>query len=529
MKLNVHAEQHEVRPSMEIFRFRSVGGDERRWLNRELQAKVEELESCYAAYKLSRARRRNQTEDFGDSVKFDGDLLLKMVDDLERNLKLSQSEVSKGRAYEDYAARRGAKLREEEVGWKGRQRRKELEAMENRFEESWVELKTKGREGSRLENKEVVLSCCGAIDDSLKNHEEDSSTSARSSPKSSSKNINLDSPTASPQSLPSFSPSARSNTATNCAPSQISKSAANLHELKDPSSDNSRDNSNLTLSEFSEEQKQRMEHSKSSTVLEVRSSIDKPSELETFVTESVGETEDMMNQQQILIAENDGFERQIVEEEAPISHIELDGEEPRPSEESGTCDVNSERTEISRHQEEADDELVDASKLNSSLDSEKESSNHPEERNAGEAADAARARKKWVIAEKTTIANGNSSNKLLKDVVKQFKKFIKLGRKGKNTHNAVSVSASAASTSGGDEDIKRGRRHVLKLSSEHLKKSRNDYSVPDHVVGLHEGKIFARQDIKSMEADQLERFPKCKFIHRLMKPKRKPICFTSSL
>lgn len=159
MKLTVPTEQHEVRPSMEIFRFRSVGGDERRWLNHELEAKVEELESFYAAYKLSKVRRRNQTEDFCGSVKFDGDLLLKMVDDLEQNLKLTQSEVSKGRAYEDYAARRGAKLREEEVGWKGRQRRKELEAMENRFEENWVELKTKGREGSRVENKEVFLSC----------------------------------------------------------------------------------------------------------------------------------------------------------------------------------------------------------------------------------------------------------------------------------------------------------------------------------------------------------------------------------
>ncbi|XP_042425223.1 uncharacterized protein LOC122012678 [Zingiber officinale] len=482
MMLNVHAEQHEVRPSMEIFRFQSVSRDERRWLNHELQAKVEELESFYASYKLSTARRRNQTEDFGESAKFDRDLLLKMADDLERNLKLSQSEVSKGRAYEDYAARRGAKLREEEVGWKASQRRKELVAMENRFEERWVELKTKGREGSRVENKKE------AIDDSLKNHNLDSSTSARSPPKSSSKNINLDSPTASLQSLPSFpclskenmKPYARSNTATNSTPSQTSKSAANLDELK-----------------------QRMEHSKSSTVLEVRSSIDKPSELEN-VSEIA---EDMMNQQ-VFITENDGLERQIAEEEAFVSHIELDGEEPRPSEESGTCDFSSEKTEISRHEEEADGELVDASKLNSSLDSERESSN-PEVQNAGEAADAARARKKWVIAEKTTLATGNSFNKLLKDFVKQFKKLIKLGRKGKNTHNAVSVA--------------------LKLSSEHLKKSRNDYSVPDRIVGLHNGKIFPRKDIKSTKADQLERFPKCKFIHGLMKAKREPICGISSL
>lgn len=326
----------------------------------------------------------------------------------------------------------------------------------------------------------------GAIDDPLKNHKEDPSISARSP--TSSKSINLDPPTASLQSLPSFSclskenmkPSARSNTATNCTPSQISKNTSNLDELTDP-----------TLSKVSKEQKQRIDHSKPSTV-EVRSSIDKPSESETIDTKSVGETEDTMNQQ-ILIAENDVPERQIVEEEVPISHIELDGEEPRPSQESGTCDVNSEKTEISSHEEEADDELVDASKLNSSLDSEKESSN-PEEQNAGEAADAARARKKWVIAEKTTIATGNSSNKLLKDVVKQFKKLIKLGRKGKKTHNEVSVSMSAASASGGDDD-KKGRRHVLKLSSEHLKKSRNNYSVPAHVVGLHEGKIFPRQGL----------------------------------
>lgn len=324
----------------------------------------------------------------------------------------------------------------------------------------------------------------GAIDDPLKNHKEESSISARSP--TSSKNINLDPLTTSLQSLPSFSclseetikPSARSNTATNCTPSQISKNTSNLFESKDP--------------KVSKEQKQRIDHSKPSTVVEVRSSADTPSELETFDTESVGETEDTMNQQ-ILIAEHDVPERQTVEEEAPSSHIELDGEEPRLSQESGTCDVNSEKTEISSHEEEADDELVDVSNLNSSLDSEKESSN-PEEQNAGEAADAARASKKWVIAEKTTIATGNSSHKLLKDFVKQFKKLIKLGRKGKNTHNAVSVSMSAASASGVGDD-KKGRRHVLKLSSEHLKKSRNNYSVPAHVVGLHEGKIFPRQGL----------------------------------
>ncbi|KAG6505341.1 hypothetical protein ZIOFF_037696 [Zingiber officinale] len=76
----INRQQHEVRPSMEIFRFQSVSRDERRWLNHELQAKVEELESFYASYKLSTARRRNQTEDFGESAKFDRDLLLKMVD-----------------------------------------------------------------------------------------------------------------------------------------------------------------------------------------------------------------------------------------------------------------------------------------------------------------------------------------------------------------------------------------------------------------------------------------------------------------
>lgn len=123
-----------------------------------MHAKLEELESFYAAYKQSRARRSGrQAEDFGDLAEFDGDLLLKMVDELESNMKLSRSEVAKGRAYEDYAERRGAKLREEEVGWKGKQRRKEMEAMENRFEESWVKLKTRRRDAPKTAHKEVFI------------------------------------------------------------------------------------------------------------------------------------------------------------------------------------------------------------------------------------------------------------------------------------------------------------------------------------------------------------------------------------
>ncbi|XP_042392337.1 uncharacterized protein LOC121983786 [Zingiber officinale] len=458
MKLNVPPDRLEVRPSMEIFRFRSSCEDDGQWMNREMHAKLEELESFYAAYEQSRARRSgSQADDFGDSVEFDGDLLLKMVDELERNMRLSRSEVAKGRAYEDYAARRGAKLREEEVGWKGKQRRREMETMENRFEKNWVELKARRRDAPKTEHKEEP------VDNSIKKHKE------KPPPKSSSKNKNLDSSAASARSLPSFSslrkenlkPTARADikAANHYTPSRTgriparSKSTANLGESK-----------NLASSKVSKDQKRKtfargMERCKSSAVLE-----------EATIQNSI-EVEELRGR--------------AAAEETSIFHIELDGEEPRPSQESEICDDNLEKHEISKGEAEAGDELVDVSKSNSALDSEKEP---PEEKRAEEAAaaDASRARKKWAIAEKPSIATSNSSDNLLKDVAKQLKKLIKIGRKDRIASNVA--SASSDSGVGG---------------------------------GLKEDKIFPRQDqslsfsfsaspanIKLMEDDQSERFPK---------------------
>lgn len=269
--------------------------------------------------------------------------------------------------------------------------------------------------------------------------------------------------------------SARPDKAANQTPSRTgriparSKSTVNLGELKNLSSVNSRDDANLASSEVSKDQKRRtiargMERCKSSAVLEeakIENSLDEPRRLE------IAEVEEL-------------------QEETSIFHIELDGEEPRPSQESEICDANLEKHEISKCKAEADDELVDVSKSNSALDSEKET---PEEQRAVEAAaSASRARKKWVIAEKPSIATSNSSDNLLKDVVKHFKKLIKIGRKGRIASNIASVSSDSGG--GGDNE---GRRRVLKLSSEHLKKPNNDCSVPDRIAGLKEVKIFPGQ------------------------------------
>ncbi|XP_074587796.1 uncharacterized protein LOC141843643 [Curcuma longa] len=496
MKLNVPPDQLEVRPSMEIFRFRSACEDDRRWMNREMHAKLEELESFYAAYKQSRARRSgSQAEDFGDSVEFDGDLLLKMVDELESNMRLSRSEVAKGRAYEDYAARRGAKLREEEEGSKGKQRRREMETMENRFKENWVELKARRRDFPNTEQKEEP------DDSSSKKH------LTRNIPRSSSKNKNLDSSAAPARSPPSFSslrkenlkPPARPDKAANhYTPSRTgriparSKSTANLGELK-----------NLASYKVPKDQIQKrgtiargMERCKSSAVLDeatIENSIDEPRRLEASEIAGVEE-----------------LRGPAAAEETSIFHIELDGEEPRPSQESEICDANLEKHEISKCESEA--------KSSSALDIEKEP---PEEQRAVEAA-ASRARKKWAIAEKPSIATSNSSDNLLKDVAKQFKKLIKIGRKGRIASNVASASSdSGGGGGGGGVDDNEDRRRLLKLSSEHLKKPSNDCSVPDRIAGLKEAKIFPGQDqplsysfsaspanIQFMEADQSERFPK---------------------
>lgn len=273
--------------------------------------------------------------------------------------------------------------------------------------------------------------------------------------------------------------SARPDKAANQTPSRTgriparSKSTVNLGELKNLSSVNSRDDANLAPSEVSKDQKRRtiargMERCKSSAVLEeakIENSLDEPRRLEAS---EIAEVEEL-------------------QEETSIFHIELDGEEPRPSQESEICDANLEKHEISKCKAEADDELVDVSKSNSALDSEKET---PEEQRAVEAAaSASRARKKWVIAEKPSIATSNSSDNLLKDVVKHFKKLIKIGRKGRIASNIASVSSDSGGGGGDNED----RRRVLKLSSEHLKKPNNDCSVPDRIAGLKEVKIFPGQ------------------------------------
>lgn len=90
----------------------------------------------------------------GSLEKKRGDLLLKMVDDLEYNMKLSRSEIQRGRLYEKYAEKREAKLREE---WatKGDQRRAKMKVIESQLEESLARMPARKQDSAIRQGHQV--------------------------------------------------------------------------------------------------------------------------------------------------------------------------------------------------------------------------------------------------------------------------------------------------------------------------------------------------------------------------------------
>ncbi|GJW81897.1 hypothetical protein Tco_0145872 [Tanacetum coccineum] len=88
-------------------------------------------------------------------------------------------------------------------------------------------------------------------------------------------------------------------------------------------------------------------------------------------------------------------------------------------------------------------------------------------------ADAARMRKKWGIAQKSSPIANSSGLQSPKDLAKGFKRFLKFGRKNRHTDNLSDYIS--ATTSEGDDDTEDGR-DLANRSSEDLRKSRMGYS-----------------------------------------------------
>ncbi|XP_018681505.2 uncharacterized protein LOC103985371 isoform X1 [Musa acuminata AAA Group] len=528
-------DQLEVRPSMESFRFLDSTPDSstaRRRLHRELQM-------------------------VGSLEKKRGDLLLKMVDDLEYNMKLSRSEIRRGRLYEKYAEKREAKLREE---WatKGAQRRAKMKVIESQLEESLARMTARKqdsaiRQGHQFytlplaDSKSLLLKnsslvCQKAVksfekedlreqiqfsqtlldDGSLrstgskahfirhqtlvapipkhsKGHHPDSSRRRTKAEKLSAQSL----PDLSYLRKESMNPPARLSNdsipseSTACA--QSKSTTGFTSELQDP---------NFALSKFLKEQSQntitrRANGADNATsITELRASKD-------FETESKEDESEVMLNQQI----NQEPEQRKIEERASIFHLGSDSEETRSNQASGMCDIKSENNDTFRSIGEEDNVLAVASKFSSNL-----RPSHSCVEVASYSFESARVRKKWGVTEKPNLAT-NTSEKSLKDVAKQFKKLLSFGKKGKSAESGVKILAHA-SVAGGDDDMD-NHHEAAKIPSDDLKKPRNGYSAPAYVVGLHEGKIFPEQvqspscsistppaNMKLREDQEVEGFPK---------------------
>ncbi|GKB63439.1 hypothetical protein Tco_0919625 [Tanacetum coccineum] len=88
-------------------------------------------------------------------------------------------------------------------------------------------------------------------------------------------------------------------------------------------------------------------------------------------------------------------------------------------------------------------------------------------------ADAARMRKKWGIAQKSSPIANSSGIQSRKDMAKGFKRLLNFGRKSRHTDNLSDYIS--ATTSEGDDDTKDGT-DLANRSSEDLRKSRMGYS-----------------------------------------------------
>ncbi|URE03886.1 hypothetical protein MUK42_19777 [Musa troglodytarum] len=508
-------DQLEVRPSMESFRF---------------------LDSTPAS---STARRRLHLElqMVGSLEKKRGDLLLKMVDDLEYNMKQSRSEIQRGRLYEKYAEKREAKLREE---WatKGARRREKMKVIESQLEESLARMtarkqdsairhghqeKVKSFEKEDL-HEQIQFSQTLLDDGSLRSsgsnaHSTRHQTLGAPIPKH-SKRHNPDSARRrakavklSAQSLPDLSYlrkesmntptrlSKGSSPSESTACAQSNSTTGFTSELQDP---------NFALSKSLKEQSQKTITGRANGAGNTcATSITEPRASKAFETESKGDESEVMLNQQI----NQEPESRKIEERAPIFHLGSDSEETRSSQASEMCDTKSENYGTLRNLGEEDNVLAVASKFSSNL-----RPSHSCVEVASYSFESARVRKKWGVAEKPNLAT-NTSEKSLKDVVKQFKKLLTFGKKGKSAESAVKILAHA-SVAGGDDEMD-NHHEAAKIPSDDPKKPRNGYSAPAYVVGLHEGKIFPEQvqspscsistppaNMKLREDQELEGFPK---------------------
>ncbi|KAJ8504248.1 hypothetical protein OPV22_005134 [Ensete ventricosum] len=472
--------------------------------------------------------RRRLNRMAGSLDKKRGELLLKMVDDLEYNMKLSRSEIQRGRLYEKYAEKREAKLREEWLT-KGAQRRAKMKVIESQLEESLARMTARKQDSAiRYGHQEAVksfeeedlheqiqfsqsllndgsLTSTGSnahstghqtlvapIPEHSKRHNPDSSRRRTKAVKLSAQSL----PDLSYLGKESMKPPTRLSKGSSPSESTAcgqSKSTTGLtSELQDP---------NFALSEVLNEQSQNTitgrangaGNTSATSITELRAS--KASETESKEDES----EVMLNQQI-----NQEPERRRIEMRGSIFHLGSDSEETRSSQASGMCDIKSENYDTFRSiGEEEDDVLAVASKFSSNL-----RPSHSCVEVASYSFESARVRKKWGVAEKPNLA----TNTWEKSLVKQFKKLLTFGKKGK--------SADSAYVAGGDDDM--NNHHVAaKIPSDDLKKARNGYSVPAYVVGLHEGKIFPEQvqspscsistppaNMKLREDQELEGFPK---------------------
>ncbi|CAL9753841.1 unnamed protein product [Musa acuminata subsp. burmannicoides] len=506
-------DQLEVRPSMESFRFLDSTPDSstaRRRLHRELQM-------------------------VGSLEKKRGDLLLKMVDDLEYNMKLSRSEIRRGRLYEKYAEKREAKLREE---WatKGAQRRAKMKVIESHLDESLARMTARKQDSAiRHGHQEAVKSfekedlheqiqfsqtllddgslrstgsnahftrhqtLVAPIPKHSKGHHPDSSRRRTKAVKLSAQSL----PDLSYLRKESMNPPARlskdSSPSESTACAQSKSTTGFTSELQDP---------NFALSKFLKEQSQntitrRADGADNATsITELRVS-------KAFETESKEDESEVMLNQQI----NQEPERRKIEERASIFHLGSDSEETRSNQASGMCDIKSENNDTFRSIGEEDNVLAVATKFSSNL-----RPSHSCVEVASYSFESARVRKKWGVTEKPNLAT-NTSEKSLKDVAKQFKKLLSFGKKGKSAESGVKILAHA-SVAGGDDDMD-NHHEAAKIPSDDLKKPRNGYSAPAYVVGLHEGKIFPEQvqspscsistppaNLKLREDQELEGFPK---------------------